>query len=305
MNRMVEVSERGTEIRLDGGRLRITPPDREAEFVPLCDIAALVLSERAVSLSAASLAELADAGILTVLCDKCHSPVAIVQPFDVKSDQTRVMQAQVDASLPIRKQLWRALVRRKLFNQAAVLDRCRSGGGELRRLAKCVRSGDTDNSEGVGARIYWRELGLFKSRDRLAPDANRLFNYAYMVLLSMTGQAVCATGLHPAFGLHHVNGRNAFCLASDLMEAFRIVADDAVLSWLATRPGTTEVTPAAKRFLVGRMMCARLESHDSSIDLSDALGVSARSLRESLLSGEFRLRLPRFTFEAKEVAACG
>ena len=302
MNRIIEVSERGAEIRLDGGRLRVALRDGSVRFVAIRDIGALVLSERAVSLSAAALSELAAAGILTVLCDARHTPVGIVEPFGVKSDQTRVMQAQVDASLPVRKQLWRALVRRKLFNQAAILDRCRSGGGELRRLAECVHSGDTDNAEGVGARIYWRELGLFKSRDRLAPDANRLFNYAYMVLLSMTGQAVCASGLHPAFGLHHVNGRNPFCLASDLMEAFRVVADDAVLSWLATRPGTTEVTPAAKRFLVGKMASVRLERRESSSSLSDALGVSACSLRESLVSGKFRLELPRYS---PDVAACG
>lgn len=302
MNRIIDVTERGAEIRLDGGRLRLAIPDGAVRFVAIRDIGALVLSERAVSLSAAALSELAAAGILTVVCDARHSPVGIVAPFGVKSDQTRIMLAQAGAPLPVKKRLWQALVRRKLANQALVLERLGRDGAELRGLAGCVGSGDADNAEGVGARIYWRALGLFQARDRLAPDANRLFNYAYMVLLSMTGQAVCASGLHPAFGLHHVNGRNPFCLASDLMEAFRIVADDAVLGWLGTAPGTTEVTPAAKRFIVGRMAAARLLAGDVQLGLQDAISRGAVSLRESIVEAENRLELPLFFPEARE---CG
>ena len=294
MNRIVEVTERGAGIRLDGGRLKVSLPDDSARFVAIRDIGALVLSERAVSVSAAALSELAAAGILTVLCDGRHSPVGIVAPFGVKSDQTRVMLAQVAAPLPVKKRLWQALVRHKLANQASLLECLGHDGGRLRRFAACVRSGDPDNCEGIGARAYWRLLEVFKARNRLAADANRLFNYAYMVLLSMTGQAICASGLHPAFGLHHVNGRNPFCLASDLMEAFRIVADEAVLGWLATAPGTTEVTPAAKRFIVGRMAAARLMADGGVHGLQESISRSAVSLRESLLAAENLLVLPQF-----------
>ncbi len=107
MKRIVEVSERGVELRLDNGQIKVALPDGTVRFIAIRDIGALVLSERAVSLSAAALSELAAAGILTVLCDARHSPVGILAPFGVKSDQTRVMQAQVSASLsPMGRNGW-------------------------------------------------------------------------------------------------------------------------------------------------------------------------------------------------------
>lgn len=302
MNRIVDVAERGASIRLDTGNLSVRLPDGCVHDVPLRDVAALVLSERAVWFSAALLSELAESGVFTVFCDKRHAPVGILTPFAAKSDQTRVMQAQIGASLPVKKQLWQSIVRRKLSNQAAVLERGGHDGSRLRRLAAGVRSGDPDNCEGIGARAYWRVLDVFKARNRFAPDANRLFNYAYMVLHALAGRALCASGLHPAFGIHHANGRNPFCLASDLVEAFRIAADVAVLDWLGKKPATTEVTPQAKRHIVGAMMASRFRRGMKSFGIVDAISTGAVSLRDSIVAAENRLVIPAFI---PELPACG
>lgn len=302
MDTIIDIAERGTDLRLTNGNIIVWKPGGTSLTVPICDIAAVIISECAVSFSAALLAELSLNGILVVLCGRGHSPVGILQPFDLKADQTRVMLGQISASMPIKKRLWQAIVRRKLLHQASVVEYHGKYGGRIRELAAATRSGDVDNLEGQGARIYWRMLDVFSERDRMADDANRLFNYAYAVLLAIIGRSICATGLHPAFGLHHASGHNPFCLASDLIEPFRAVADVAVLDWLATKPENTEVTSSAKRSIVTKIMSAQMTVDGKMVGIIDAVVTSAVSLRDSLLNAKNVLILPEFD---PEVALCG
>src|SRR3546814_13091752 len=66
---------------------------------------------------------------------------------DWSSDVCSSDLAQIGAGAPLKKRLWQAIVRRKVENQAVVLDRAQiEGGRTLREMTAHVRSGDPGNS---------------------------------------------------------------------------------------------------------------------------------------------------------------
>jgi len=128
-------------------------------------------------------------------------------------------------SLPLKKRLWQRLVVAKIENQAAVLRAI--GSDEARALSAMagrVGSGDPDNLEAQAARAYWPLLFAgFRRHDE--DRRNGLLNYGYAVVRAALARACVASGLLPAFGLHHNSRVNAFNLVDDLLEPFRPSVD--------------------------------------------------------------------------------
>jgi len=52
-------------------------------------------------------------------------PVGLLLPLSGNTVQSERFQAQIDATVPLRKQLWQQTVQAKISNQAYVLDNCR------------------------------------------------------------------------------------------------------------------------------------------------------------------------------------
>src|SRR5690606_11258717 len=99
--------------------------------------------------------ELAQRGAPFVLCAANHSPVGMLLPTDGNYEQSRRIDAQIAAKRPLHKQIWAAIVRSKLEQQAAVLEAVGAPFMPLLALAKKVKSGDAGNLEAQGARRYW------------------------------------------------------------------------------------------------------------------------------------------------------
>ena len=67
-----------------------------------------------------------------------------------------------------------------------------------------VKSGDTDNREGIAAKIYWTQLfGKDFKRDRCGDSPNVLLNYGYSILRAATARALLGSGLLPNLGIFH------------------------------------------------------------------------------------------------------
>jgi CRISPR-associated protein Cas1 len=60
-----------------------------------------------------------------------------------------------------------------------------------------------------------------------------MLNYCYMVLRAAVARSLVSSGLLPTLGIHHHNRYNAFCLADDIMEPYRVFADAIVHGVLA------------------------------------------------------------------------
>ena len=159
--------------------------------------------------------------------------------LDSHQTQTEHFRAQVEASEPLKKQLWKQTIKAKIRNQAAVLDFADRDGEALRYMARKVRSGDADNQEARAARFYWPMLfGEDFLRKRFGNPPNNLLNYGYAVLRAAVARALTGSGLLPTLGIHHRNKYNAYCLADDVMEPYRPYVDQLV--WELSEAGQAE-----------------------------------------------------------------
>ena len=223
----------------------------ETAFVPFEDIAVIVLNHREITLTHPVLSACADYGISLYATGDNHQPSGVFLPFLQHSRSTRLWRVQHAAGRPLVKQLWAALIRTKIDNQAAVLRRYNKDGAEaLESLARRVRSGDPERLEGQAAARYFTALfGTSFSRE-FSGFANAALNYGYAVLRGVIARALVSHGLHPSIGLFHDNEQNAFNLADDLIEPFRPLVD----LWVAhaiTTASHDELMPPDKVALVG------------------------------------------------------
>src|SRR5208283_3355821 len=134
------------------------PARAEVHTVPLEEIAVVVVSHPQVIYSHAVLPGLAAAGAILVACDNKHMPAAMMLPLVTHSVQTERFAAQAKVSLPTCKRLWQQFVKAKLEAQAQLLEYRSGNDCGLLALAAEVRSGDPENVEARGARLYWRAL---------------------------------------------------------------------------------------------------------------------------------------------------
>lgn len=194
--------------------------------LPLEDLSWVILDTPQVSLTGTLLAACMEAGVVLVSCDAKHTPCGLALPFHGHFRQPAVARAQIEMSEPLKKRLWQSIVRRKIENQAAVLDpSAPAEAGTLREMARWIRSGDPDNVEARAARHYWSHLFQSFSRGDESDRRNKLLNYGYACIRAAVARALVACGLLPAFGLGHASVTNAFNLADDMVEPFRPFAD--------------------------------------------------------------------------------
>lgn len=200
---------------------------KEIKSVPIEDIGILVLENPQLTITHTLLARLAKANVCVISCDEKHMPIAINIPLEGHSEQSERHRYQVDASLPLKKNLWQQTISSKILNQYNVLKSFDIETPKLAYWATNVKSGDSQNYEAQAASVYWRvffEDSDF-TRDQYGIAPNNALNYGYAVLRSVTARSIVASGLIPTLGIFHRNKYNAFCLADDLMEPYRPFVD--------------------------------------------------------------------------------
>lgn len=199
--------------------------DEETLTFPVEDVAWIILDTPQVSLTGSLLSALAENGVALIVPDAKHHPAGMLLSFHQHYAQAAVAHSQVSISLPLKKRMWQRLVVAKIENQAAVLRAIGSDEAKaLSAMAGRVGSGDPNNLEAQAARAYWSRL--FEGFRRHDEDRrNGLLNYGYAVVRAALARACAASGLLPAFGLHHNSRLNAFNLVDDLLEPFRPSVD--------------------------------------------------------------------------------
>lgn len=248
IGRIVEIAGDGRYLSLDRGFLVVSHKGEEVGRTPIDDVSALIGNAHGLVYSNNLLVALAERGAPFVLCGANHRPAGLLWPVEGHYRQAARMDAQLRASLPLRKRLWKELVQAKIGMQAAVIGLFDGPEPPLRRLVDKVRSGDPSNIEGQAARLYWGlMMGKAFRRDRDAPGANAMLNYGYTVLRALVARQVMAAGLHPGIPLHHANEGNAMRLVDDLMEPFRPLVDACVRRLVEA--GNVDLEPSVRRAL--------------------------------------------------------
>lgn len=248
--RIIEIATDGRYLAVDRGFMTVSDKGAEIARIPLDDIAAVIGNAHGLTWSNKLMVELARRNAALVICGANHNPVAFLWAVDGFHQQAARMDAQIAATGPKGKQIWKQIVQVKIAQQANVLEAVGQPTAPLQALVAKVRSGDPDNIEAQAARRYWTLLlGPDFRRDRDAAGANSLLNYGYMIIRSAVARAILSAGLHPGIPVHHKNANNPLRLADDLMEPFRPFVDCAVFHLL--RNGMDTVTPETKRILAG------------------------------------------------------
>lgn len=200
--------------------------------IPIEDIGVMVLDNKQITITQGALGALLDNNVAVVTCDEHRMPSGLLLPLEGNTTQSERFRDQIEASLPLKKQLWQQTIQAKILNQSSVLYRQRGlDCGNMEAWAKQVKSGDADNLEGRAAAFYWQNLfGEIKGfrRDREGVPPNNLLNYGYAILRAVVARSLVGSGLLPTLGIHHHNRYNAYCLADDIMEPYRPYVDKLV-----------------------------------------------------------------------------
>ena len=256
---------------------------------PIEDLGVVVLDNKQITITAGVVDALLENNCALITCDRRSMPVGLMLPLCGNTTQNERFRQQLDASLPLKKQLWQQTVQAKIRNQASVLEECtREEVNCMRVWANNVKSGDSDNMEARAAVYYWKTLfatvdGFSRSRDGVAP--NNLLNYGYAILRAIVARGLVASGLLPTLGIHHHNRYNAYCLADDIMEPYRPFVDKLVFCLCEQYGEDVELSKVKSKLLSIPTLDVRIGGKRSPLMV--AVGQTTASLYKCF-SGELR-----------------
>ena len=243
-----------------------------------------------VSFSVPAINALTDNNCAVVFCNALHMPSSMLMNLESNSVQSETYRHQIDASVPLKKNLWKQVVEAKIRNQANLLTELGRNGDVLKPYYSNVKSGDSDNREGIAAKIYWDSLfdGPF-IRSRYGDEPNALLNYGYAILRAGMARAIMGSGLYPAFALFHKNRYNAFPLADDLMEPYRPYVDQIVCNLYAD--GKVTLDKESKQVLL-RLLFIDTRFKEVTRPLEMGLTMTTASLAKCLRGEQKQLSFP-------------
>ena len=266
----------------------------EVRTVPVEDIGFVVLESMQISISLPLVEALVSNNVAVVFCDSKHMPQSLLLNLDGHNTQTEIFRNQINASQPLKKNLWKQTVEAKIKNQAKLLKLLDRKSFDVLNYAKDVKSGDSENREGAAARIYWSRLfGEYFLRDRYGEHPNSLLNYGYIILRAAVARSLVGSGLLPTLGIHHRNKYNAYCLADDIMEPYRPYVDRMVFRMYKQNPDTMILEKEQKAELL-TVLTEDVFIENLRRPLMIALSITTASLSKCFAGENKNLKYPDF-----------
>ncbi len=227
--------------------------EKDVITIPIEDIGIVILENPQITISHKLLASLIENNVAVVTSDSKYRPNGLFLNLDGNTLQSEKFNAQINASEPLKKQLWQQTITAKIKNQAALLADRDVAVRNMMTWARKVRSGDPDNYEARAAAYFWANIFIdipdFK-RGREEAEPNNLLNYGYAILRAIVARSLVGSGLLPTLGIHHHNKYNAYCLADDIMEPYRPFVDSLVVDIVESGEDYEEMTTAIKKQLL-------------------------------------------------------
>lgn len=242
-----------TRLSVQQQQLLIKTDDVE-RTIPIEDIGVVIIDHYQTSVTHAVLHLLLENNVAFITCNDKHHPTGLLLNLDGHTLQSDKFKAQIEASEPLKKQLWQQTIKAKIQNQSAVLEKWELDNSYLRKYVQLVLSGDTTNQEAQAARYYWKMLfneeEPFFVRERFGDYPNNFLNYGYAILRATVARSLVGSGLLPTLGIHHRNKYNAYCLADDIMEPYRPYVDHLVKELINEMPNEQDLNKEIKRRLL-------------------------------------------------------
>lgn len=232
----------------------ISYPDKEQETktVAIEDIGVIVLENQQITITNGLLEKLTNNNVALINCDQYHLPIGLLMPLNGHTEQTERFKKHINASAPLKKNLWQQTISAKIMNQAGLLKEKGIPCRKMELWAKEVASGDALNHESRAAVYYWQNLITVENftRGQKGIPPNNLLNYGYAILRAITARAIVSSGMLPTLGIFHRNKYNAYCLADDIMEPYRPYVDLIVCHIMETEDSYDQLTTDIKKQLL-------------------------------------------------------
>jgi len=276
-------------------QLLVSFPDgnKPDSLLSIEDIGIIILEHPQITLTHALLSKLTEHKVCLVTCNSQRLPEGILLPMQAHTEHTERMRQQLQASQPLKKNLWQQTVIAKIRNQSALLKEKGMESPRMDYLASHVSSGDAENHEGQAAAIYWQrifELPDF-TRGQVGIPPNNLLNYGYAILRAVIARSLVSSGMLPSLGIWHRNKYNAFCLADDIMEPYRPFVDRLVSQLMEKEIDIIDLTIDIKKELLGiPMLDVRIGGQNSP--LMNAASRTTHSLYECFAGSSRKILYP-------------
>lgn len=271
--------------------------DVKESTIPIEDIGFLVLDHPEIYLSIPAMNYLIENNTSIIVCGKNHLPNGLFMNLNSHHIQQELFRNQIEASLPLKKQLWQQTIIEKIKNQGQLLEKITKSSNSFDFLASKVLSGDSSNMEGVAAQNYWKNFPLPSlekdgiKRERYGDYPNNFLNYGYAILRAATARALSGSGLLNTLGIHHKNKYNAFALADDIMEPFRPIVDEKVFE-IMQHYDEQELNTAIKAELL-QVLTRTVYFKDEKSPLMVALQKTASSLQQCYTGDRKKIKYPK------------
>ena len=220
--------------------------------IPIEDIGMIILENQQITITNGLIEKLTYQNAAIVSCNQQHLPLSLVSPLSGHSEYNERLRFQLEASIPLQKNLWQQTIVSKITNQANLLGRLNKQNDKLRKWSKQVLSGDDSNKEANAAAFYWGHIfdlpDFYRGQKGIPP--NNLLNYGYAILRATCARSLIGSGMLPALGIHHANKYNSYCLADDIMEPYRPFVDEVVVALVDQSENINELTRAIKQQLL-------------------------------------------------------
>ena len=286
--------ENKTSITAKNLQLNIKSEIRES-IIPIEDIGFLVLDHQEIYISLPAMNLLIENNTAVIICSKNHLPNGMFLNLNSHHIQQEIFKNQIDASIPLKKQLWQQTIVEKITNQGLLLEKITQSKNSFEFLASKVLSGDTTNMEGVAASQYWKSFfdtyDINFKRERFGDYPNNFLNYGYAILRAATARALSGSGLLNTLGIHHKSKYNAFALADDIMEPFRPLIDETVFE-IMQNYDEQELNTKIKSELL-QVLTRTVYFKDEKSPLMVALQKTASSLQQCYTGERKKIKYPK------------
>lgn len=265
--------------------------------IPIEDIGFLVLDHPEIYLSIPAMNLIVENNTAIIICGSNHLPNGMFLNLNSHHIQQEIFKNQIEASVPLKKQLWQQTIIEKIRNQGELLAKITENKNAFDFLASKVLSGDTSNMEGVAAQQYWKNFPLPNheidgiKRERYGDYPNNFLNYGYAILRAATARALSGSGLLNTLGIHHKNKYNAFALADDIMEPFRPIVDEKVFD-IMKRYQEQELNTAIKAELL-QILTQTVYFKEEKSPLMVGLQKTASSLQQCFTGNRKKIKYPK------------
>jgi CRISPR-associated protein Cas1 len=275
--------------------------DTRESAIPIEDIGFLVLDNTEIYISIPAMNLMIENNTAVIICGNNHLPNGMFLNLNSHHIQQEIFKNQINASIPLKKQLWQQTIIEKISNQGILLERITKNKNHFEFLSTKVLSGDTTNMEGVAAQHYWKnffdssdsELAKqmnFK-RERFGDYPNNFLNYGYAILRAATARSLSGSGLLNTLGIHHKSKYNAFALADDIMEPFRPLIDEKVFE-IMQRYDEQELNTKIKSELL-QVLTTTVYFKEEKSPLMVGLQKTASSLQQCFTGDRKKIKYPK------------